>query len=158
LKIKKRYHLKKKKLKEVEAKMGPYRNLIPPSAKVEIIETDLPELILINDEPLIMILGDEPIPTLKGALKIKIESRYVVVDMGAVQFMAKGADVMSPGITEADPNIKKGELVVVVDEIHHKPLVIGRSLISGNEMVKNRQGKAVKTLHHIGDKIWNLEI
>jgi PUA-domain protein len=158
LKIKKRYHLKKKKLREVEAKMGPYRSLIPPKAKVEIIETDLPDLILINDEPLIMILMDEPIPTLKGALKMKNESRYVVVDMGAVQFMAKGADVMSPGITEADPNIKAGELVVVVDETHRKPLVIGRSLISGKEMVESHQGKAVKTLHHIGDKIWNLEI
>jgi PUA-domain protein len=158
LKIKKRYHLKKKKLKEVEAKMGPYRSLIPPEAKVEIIETNLPELILINDEPLIMILGNEPIPTLKGVLKMKIENRYVVVDMGAVQFMAKGADVMSPGITEADPNIKEGELVVVVDETHRKPLAIGRSLISGKEMVESNQGKAVKTLHHIGDKIWNLEI
>jgi PUA-domain protein len=158
LKIKKRYHLKKKKLKEVEAKMGPYRSLIPRKAKVEIIETDLPDLILINDEPLIMILADEPIPTLKGALKMKIESRYVVVDMGAVQFMAKGADVMSPGITEADPNIKEGELVVVVDETHRKPLAIGHSLISGKEMVESHQGKAVKTLHHIGDKIWNLEI
>jgi PUA-domain protein len=158
LKIKKRYHLKKKKLKEVKAKIGPYSSLIPPKAKVEIIETDLPELILINDEPLIMILGEEPIPTLKGALKMKIESRYVVVDMGAVEFMTKGADVMSPGITEADPNIKEGELVVVLDETHRKPLAIGRSLISGNEMVKSQQGKAVKTLHYIGDKIWNLKI
>jgi PUA-domain protein len=158
LKIKKRYHLKKKKLKEVEAKMGPYRSLIPPKAKVEIVETDLPELILINDEPLIMILDNEPIPTLKGALKMEIENRYVVVDMGAVKFMAKGADVMSPGITEADPNIKEGELVVVLDETHRKPLAIGRSLISGKEMVENHKGKAVKTLHHIGDKIWNLEI
>ena len=158
MKIKKRYYLKKKKLKEVEAKMGPYRSLIPPKAKVEIIETDLPDLILINDEPLIMIIDKEPIPTLKGALKMKIENRYVVVDMGAVKFMAKGADVMSPGITEADPNIKKGEMVVVMDETHRKPLAIGRSLISGKKMIESHQGKAVKTLHHIGDKIWNLEI
>ena len=158
MKIKKRYHLKKKKLKEMKAKIGPYSSLIPPKAKVEVIETDLPKLILINDEPLIMIMGDEPIPTLKGALKMKIESKYVVVDMGAVEFMTKGADVMSPGITEADPNIKEGELVVVVDETHHKPLAIGHSLISGKEMVKNHQGKAVKTLHHVGDKIWNVKI
>jgi len=158
LKIKKRYHLKKKKLKEVKTKIGPYNSLIPPKAKVEIIETDLPELILINDEPLIMIINNEPIPTLKGALKMKIESKYVVVDMGAVKFMTKGADVMSPGITEADPNIKEGELVVVMDETHHKPLAIGQSLISGKEMVNSHQGKAVKTLHHVGDKIWNMKI
>jgi len=80
------------------------------------------------------------------------------VDMGAVKFMAKGADVMSPGITEADPMVKEGDLVIIIDENHRKPLAIGRSLISGLEMVQNREGKAVKTLHFIGDEIWNLEM
>ena len=72
--------------------------------------------------------------------------------------MTKGANVMSPGITDADPDIQEGDLVIVVDENHRKALATGRSLISGMEMVKNNEGKAVKTLHHIGDEIWNLEI
>jgi PUA domain protein len=41
LKIKKRYYLKKKKLKEIKAKLGPYSSLIPSKAKVEILETEL---------------------------------------------------------------------------------------------------------------------
>jgi PUA-domain protein len=158
LKARKRYHLKKKKLKEMQKTLGEYAYLIPSKGKIEVLETSAQEIILINGQPLIMIMDDEPFPTLKGALQLQIKSRYVVVDMGAVKFMAKGADVMSPGITEADPNIKEGDLVIVVDETHHKPLAVGRSLISGEEMVKNTEGKAVKTLHHIGDKIWNLEI
>jgi PUA-domain protein len=158
LKIKKRYHLKKKKLKEFKDKLGPYSSLIPSKSKVEILESDLPDLILVDGDPLIMILDDEPFPTLKGALKHPIESQVVVVDMGAVKFMASGADVMSPGIVEADPQIQEGDTVIVVDENHHKPLAMGTAIINGQEMVESNKGKAVKTLHYIGDKIWNLEL
>lgn len=132
--------------------------MIPTGSTVEIIKSDLPDLILVDNEPLLMFVDETPFPTLKGALKADIKSKYVVVDMGAVKFMAKGADAMSPGITEADPNIQEGDLVIIMDETHHKPLATGRSLISGTEMVENNQGKAVKTLHFIGDEIWNLEI
>ncbi len=125
---------------------------------MEIIKTNLPDLILVNNEPLVMFVDETPFPTLKGALKADIKSKYVVVDMGAVKFMAKGADVMSPGITEADPSIQEGDLVIIIDENHRKPLATGRSLISGAEMVESSKGKAVKTLHFIGDEIWNLEI
>lgn len=125
---------------------------------MEIIKTKLPDLILVNNEPLVMFVDETPFPTLKGALKADIKSKYVVVDMGAVKFMAKGADVMSPGITEADPRIQEGDLVIIIDENHRKPLATGRSLISGAEMVESSKGKAVKTLHFIGDEIWNLEI
>lgn len=158
MKIKKRYHLKKKKLKEFEAKLGHYSSLIPSKTKVEILESDLPDLILVDGDPLIMILDGEPFPTLKGALKHPLESQVVVVDMGAVKFMASGADVMSPGIVEADPQIQEGDTVIVVDENHHKPLAMGTAIINGQEMVESNKGKAVRTLHYIGDKIWNLEI
>jgi len=158
LRIKKRYHLKKKDLKKVKEKLGIYADLIPEKSQVEMLQTDIEDLILVDGEPMIMILDGEPYPALKGALKRPLESHYVVVDMGAVGFVAKGADVMSPGIVEADPQIKEKDVVVIVEETHRKPLSIGRALISGAEMVKNTQGKAVKTLHYVGDKIWNLEI
>jgi PUA domain protein len=158
LRIKKRYHLKKKNLKKVKEKLGIYSDLLPANAQIEMLETDVEDLILVDGEPLIMILDGEPYPALKGVLQRSLESHYVVVDMGAVKFVAKGADVMSPGIVEADPQIKEGDIVVIIEETHRKPLSIGRALISGEEMVKNQQGKAVKTLHYVGDKIWNLEV
>ena len=158
IKIRKRYHLKKKKIKTVNEQLKDYSTLIPSGATVEIIKSDLPDIVLVNGEPLIMFVDGEAFPTLKGALKADIKTKHVMVDMGAVKFMAKGADVMSPGITEADPEVKEGDLVIIIDENHHKPLAIGRSLISGPEMIKNREGKAVKTLHFIGDEIWNLEM
>ncbi|MGC9517886.1 MAG: RNA-binding protein [Methanomicrobiales archaeon] len=158
MKIRKRYYLKKKKLKELQKKLGEYAKLIPSKSKVEEIETDLYPFILVDGEPLIIILDGEPLPTLKAALSIDITQDYAVVDMGAVKFMAKGADVMSPGIVDADKNIKEGDTVFVVDEQHKKPLAIGKSLISGEEMIKNDKGKAIKTLHYIGDKIWNFKV
>lgn len=158
MRIKKRYHLKKKNLKKVKEKLGIYSDLLPADAQIEMLETDVENLILVDGEPLIMILDGEPYPALKGVLQRSLESYYVVVDMGAVKFVAKGADVMSPGIVEADPQIKEGDIVVIVEETHRKPLSIGRALISGEEMVENQQGKAVKTLHYVGDKIWNLEV
>lgn len=138
--------------------MEDFPGLISAGATLEIIKSSLPDVILVDNQPLLMYVDGTPFPTLKGALKANIKSKYVVVDMGAVKFMAKGADVMSPGITDADPQIQEGDLVVVVDETHRKPLAMGRSLISGMEMVENTEGKAVKTLHFIGDEIWNLEI
>lgn len=158
IKIRKRYHLKKKKIKEIQDKLNDFPDLLSTNSTVEIIKSDLPDIILINGKPQIILVDGEPFPTLKGALETEIRSRYVVVDMGAVKFMARGADVMSPGITEADPQIKKGDLVIILDEKHRKPLATGRSLISGMEMVQNMEGKAVETLHYIGDAIWNLEI
>jgi len=158
LKIRKRYYLKKKKLKDLINKLGEYSKLIPDKSKVEEIETDLHHFILVDGEPLIIILDGEPLPTLRAALKLEIDHQYAVVDMGAVKFMTKGADVMSPGIVDADKKLKKGDIVFVVDEQHKKPLAMGKCLISGDEMIKNNKGKAIKTLHYIGDKIWDFRI
>ncbi|MGZ7048586.1 MAG: RNA-binding protein [Methanobacterium sp.] len=158
MKIKKRYYLQKKKLKKLINHLGNYSILIKPKSKVEILESDPYDIILVDGQPLVMTIENTYFPTLKGALELNINEKYVVVDMGAVKFVAKGADIMSPGIIEADPNIKEDDLVIVVDETHRKPLATGRSLISGPEMVKNNEGKAIKTIHYIGDKIWNLTI
>ncbi|AXV36851.1 MAG: RNA-binding protein [Methanobacterium sp. BRmetb2] len=158
MKIRKRYYLKKKKLKELQKKLGEYAKLIPAKSKVEEIETDIYQFILVDGEPLIIMLEGEPLPTLKAALKLDIIQDYAVVDMGAVKFMTKGADVMSPGIVDADKNLKEGDIVFVVDEQHKKPLAIGRCLISGEEMIENDKGKAIKTIHYIGDKIWDFKV
>lgn len=158
MKIRKRYYLQKKKLKKLINQLGNYSTLINSKSKVEILESDPYDIILVNGEPLVMNIDDAYFPTLKGALELDITEKYAVVDMGAVKFVAKGADIMSPGITEADPEVKEGDLVIIIEETHRKPLATGRALISGPKMVENNEGKAVKTIHYIGDKIWNLEI
>lgn len=157
LKVKKRYHLQKKKLKEIKNELKEYSSIIPDKANVEMLETDLNSFILINGHPYIILINEKPFPTLRADIDNNIHGKQVVVDMGAVKFMANGADVMSPGIVATDENIAKDDIVIIVDENHEKPLAIGISLITGEEMVKNDKGKAVKTVHFIGDSIWNFK-
>jgi PUA domain protein len=158
LKIRKRYHLQKKKLKKITEELGDYSFLIPSKAKIEMLEAEPYPIVLVDGQPQVMLVDNKPFPTLKAALTMDLKSKYVVVDMGAVRFMANGADVMSPGIVDADPDLIEGDVVVVIDETHRKPLAVGISLISGSEMVENNKGKAVTTIHFIGDPIWDLEI
>lgn len=159
MKIKKRYHLKKKKLKEVKTELGKYASIIPDKSTVELVEADPYPIILVDSKPFIILIDKKPFPTLKAILSIDIDSTYLVtVDMGAVKFMANGADVMSPGIVTADNDIVEGDIVTIVDENNRQPLAIAIAEIKGPEMVEINKGKACKTIHFIGDEIWNLEI
>ena len=158
MKIRKRYYLQKKKLKKVTKELGDYSTLISPKSKVEILEGDPYDIILVDGKPVIMMMDETPFPTIKGALELEITTKYAVVDMGAVKFVAKGADVMSPGIVDADPEIHEGDFVIIIEETHRKPLAIGKAIISGPEMVERNEGKAIKAVHYIGDKLWNLVI
>ncbi len=96
--------------------------------------------------------------TLKGIMALEPARKWITVDMGAVRFLANGADVMSPGILEADPSIEKDDLVWVRDEKNLRPLCVGRALLDGSEMGPSISGKAVTTLHYVGDPIWNVEL
>jgi len=126
--------------------------------KLEIAESDEEQdFILVNGEPLLFAVEGTYFPTIRGALKMKPEKKRVVVDMGAVKFVAKGADIMSPGIVDVDTGIRKDDLVIVCDEVHGKPLAIGRALVNADAMMGNR-GKAVKSIHYIGDRIWKMEV
>ena len=41
------------------------------------------------------------------------------------------------------------------DEKNKKPLALGISIISGEEMIKKEKGKAITIFHYIGDKLWD---
>lgn len=82
--------------------------------------------------------------------------RRVVVDQGAVPHILNGADVMAPGIVDADEEIKEGDFVFVVEEQYGRPLAIGIALMDGKTMKEKPKGKAVKIIHHAKDKIWEL--
>ncbi|MDR2545068.1 MAG: RNA-binding protein [Methanobrevibacter sp.] len=159
MKVRNRYFLNKKKLKKIKQDLGEYASIIHDKKKIEYLEAEPIPFILVDGEPTAILINDKPYPTLKYLINNKdIIIKKVVVDMGAVKFMANGADVMSPGITDATENIAKDDIIVVVDEDHNKPLAVGVSLIAADEMINNTEGKAVKTLHFIGDDIWNLKI
>ncbi len=69
---------------------------------------------------------------------------WVVMDSGAVQFILKGASLLAPGILDADPQIKKGDEVVVLNE-EGEIIATGRARMSGVEMKELSKGVGVKT-------------
>ncbi len=77
----------------------------------------------------------------------------VMVDMGAVKFMCKGANVMRPGIKKFT-EFEKDKIVCVVEESQHKFLAVGKAIISSSELEDIEKGEVVKNLHYISDKFW----
>lgn len=91
-------------------------------------------------------------PTLNNNIIEKLPS--VIVDMGAIPYVCKGADIMSPGIVEVKGEFEETALVIVRDVNHGKALSIGKALVSSKNMKCMPKGKAIKNLHYVGDKIW----
>ena len=159
IRLRKRHRLRKKEIKVLSDGLEDTLSKICFSVDdtVDKAETERFEVILVNGEILGMISQGIPFLTVRGLLKYRPEKRYVTVDMGAVKFVYNGADVMAPGIVDADEYIHSGDLIWVRDEKNLKPLAVGEALMSGKEMVLSNKGKAVKSLHHVGDDIWNYE-
>ena len=80
---------------------------------------------------------------------------YVMVDMGAVKFMCKGANVMRPGI-KSHNEFEKEKIVCIIEESQHKFLAVGKSLVSSSEIEKMEKGEIIKNLHYISDKFWEV--
>ena len=114
------------------------------------------------------ILNDAQIITGEGLKILKIENDYlpflsettilekfpnVEVDMGAVKFMCKGANLMRPGIKKFT-EFEKDKLVCIVEETHHKFLAVGKSVVSSSELENMEKGEIIQNLHYISDKFW----
>ncbi len=152
-----RHRLKDKKvqkyLDEIRTKLGD----IPfdVGEDIDIATTSAGKVLLSGDTPVVAFFEEGMFPTIHGLLSMKATKAYVTVDMGAVKFIYNGADVMAPGIVDADDEIVEGQFVWIKDESHGKPLAVGKALTGGKRMVESNQGKVVKTLHHIGDEMFS---
>ncbi len=150
---KNRHRLKDKKIekyvKQLEKKLGdsPFHL----GDQVDVADTENGKVVLVDKKPIATFFDDEVLPTIKGFLEMEASKRYVTVDMGAVKFVYNGADIMAPGIVDADETIEEGDLVWVRDVEHKKPLAVGRAMTDGKTMVDSDSGKVIKSLHHVGD-------
>ena len=78
---------------------------------------------------------------------------YVKVDMGAIKFVCKGANVMRPGITKFS-DFESGEIVCVIEESQNKFLAVGKAEMSSKEAEGSRNGEVIKNMHYISDDFW----
>lgn len=118
-------------------------------------QTDLDKftLILQDKKPFGFKQREIWLPTLQTILEKNTNLANVYIDLGAVPFITKGADLMKAGLKRQD-KFEKNSFVVIRDEKHNKPLAVGEALFSSEEIAKMEKGKVILNLHHIGDKIW----
>lgn len=151
----KRRHLSKKEIKQLIDEISNLYSFefISKKDKVEFVEDEF-KFVSINDELSFIYVEEVLVPTLKLLLKNNF-LKSVVVDMGAVKFVASGADIMRPGILSIDGSILENDFVSIIDEKNKKPLAIGRALFDAESMKLQTSGKSIKSIHFVGDKIWN---
>jgi len=128
--------------------------LFGSKANVEVVEAEVGKIYLVNGKPLFFKVGERVLPTLLFQ-EFALRAPKIVVDMGAVPYVCNGADVMAPGIRHVDGEFGEGDLVLVVDEKHGKPLALGESLYDSESARKTKQGVVVRTIHFVSDKVWN---
>ncbi len=157
MRVKRRYHLRKSAVRELETELmsrfgEPARGLL--KGPIETVELESGhEVILASGEPVAFKTSEGLFPSLNSVGNLSL--KRVTVDMGAVGPISNGADIMAPGIIEADEDIARGDVIVVTDERHGKPLAVGIAL-ANSIFLKGSKGKVIRNLHHIGDEIWNL--
>jgi len=156
-KIKNRHRLKEKEIKKIieELKNEFEEYFFDEKTTVETGDFEDIKVVFVNGEPCFIYYDDRLLITLLGVNRFHPKKKYVVVDMGAVRFVTNGADVMAPGIIDSDKNINEGDQVWICDERNHKPLAVGIAQMSGEEMVKEKKGKAILMIHYVGDGLWN---
>lgn len=126
------------------------------TAVERIVLEDRTELFLINERLWLVRTKEITYPSLHALLDGVVTLPKVVVDMGAVPHIANGADVMGPGIVEADDSITKGDIIVVIDQKNRTPLAIGQALFEAERMKVKSKGRAVSVIMHVGDWLWDL--
>lgn len=159
MKVSSRHHLRSDEVRAIEDALAKRLGIEIEAATFELVEfaDESFDVGLIDGDPYVWYPAEDPFLTVQGANAYEPTNQIVTVDTGAISFVSDGADVMRPGITEADPDIQPGDLVIVVEEAHGKALAIGEALTTGDDMV-GEEGKVVTSRHHVGDELFEFAV
>ena len=109
-------------------------------------------IIITGNEIKAIKIGENILPFLDD-IPILEKFPYVTVDMGAVKFVCKGANVMRPGIIKFS-DFESGEIVCVIEESQNKFLAVGKAEMSSKEAQDASKGEVIKNMHYISDDFW----
>jgi PUA domain protein len=164
MKIKNRHFIRKSEIKPIKDEiLRQYDQkfvdqIFPSKSNVEVIETEAGDtLFAINNVLKLWKSKEGYIPVLTLLLNNEIEMKTIIVDFGAIRYVANGADVMRPGITKIDRSIQKGDIVAIREETKNRALAVGKALFDAPELEAKDSGKVVKNLHTIQDSVWEFE-
>ncbi|MGM0590586.1 MAG: RNA-binding protein [Halobacteriota archaeon] len=156
MQVKSRHHLRSDEIRTVRTALSSSLGVDLDGDSFEFVElTESPyDLVLVDGDPQVFYVDDEPFLTVRGANEHPPQRHLVTVDAGAISFVSNGADVMRPGIVEADEDIEAGDLVAIAEETHGKVLAIGRATADGDDLVGD-SGKVIESIHFVGDDLYN---
>lgn len=140
-----------KETKELLEKLPESLRIFSKKDKLELVDN----IYKLNEKPFLIVINNKLIPHLKSVADVS-KFKCVTVDMGAVKFVVSGADIMRPGIRYIDDGFSKDDYVIIIDEMHKKPLAIGLALFSSDEMKNMNTGKVIKNIHYVGDEFWKI--
>ncbi len=115
---------------------------------------DKKQIYYVNKKPIIIKIEEKNIPFLKE--KELIDWNYfksIIIDMPAVPFILKGADLLRPGIVEYE-DFEKNAVVLIKDEKNKVKLSVMKTLFSSDKIKNLEKGKIAKNLHYFNDKYW----
>ena len=125
---------------------------LPKQKNIKTHEVDEKGVIITGDGITAVKIGDDILPFLDD-IPILEKFPYVTVDMGAIKFVCKGANVMRPGITKFS-DFESGEIVCVIEESQKKFLAVGKARMSSKELDETNKGEVIKNMHYVSDTFW----
>ena len=127
---------------------------VPKIKNLKVYEIDNEIQLITGKDIKILKIKDEYLPFLSEISTLE-KFPFVQVDMGAVKFMCKGANLMRPGIKKFS-DFSKDDIVCIVEESQNKFLAIGKSEVDSSELESMDKGEVLKNLHYISDKAWEI--
>ena len=126
---------------------------IPKVKSIKVYEVEEGTRLLVADDTVAVQMRDSIVPFLGSNPEVLQRFPFVTVDMGAVKFVCNGAKVMRPGIVDFG-SFKKGDIVMIKDQIHGKALAVGVALENSEAAKAMTKGYVIENLHYISDKMW----
>ena len=142
--------------KEAEKELQQYKIKLDKKDIIEVLE-EKHKILTLNKQPAFFFYQNQWIPTLKY-LQTNPLLKTISIDMGAVQFIANGADLMRPGIVDVDKSIHENEPIAIIDQKNKKPIAVGIALYDSIVILSLASGKVVKNIHYVGDELWTMEV
>ena len=126
----------------------------PKVKNLKVYEIDNETQLITGEQIKILKIKDEHLPFL-SEISLLEKFPFVQVDMGAVKFMCKGANLMRPVIKKFS-EFSKNDIVCIVEESQNKFLAVGKSEIDSSELESMEKGEVLKNLHYVSAKAWEV--
>ncbi len=144
-----KHYVSKKELREVVKALAAIGIDIDADA-MEVSENRKVRCYYVNGKPMVFMNADT-IPSVYLLNAVKPTRNVVMVDGGAEPHIMNGSNLFAQGIREMDENIKENEMVFIQSEKGYF-IAVGISVRSALDIMSNKKGLAVKTIHYPNDE------